>query len=147
VAALSATGAQVDGTMCRMTRRPRCIRLACLLPAWILAGCAGLQGTGPGSAGVDATSSTAPGLTAGSLRLRCEDGRTLVAQVGADVVQLEGLPSGPERLLRDAGGLTPRHTVYSSARLRAEFGLGEDGRSALLHPLQPAAATVRCVQA
>jgi hypothetical protein len=133
--------------MCSMTPRLPCLRLACLLPALVLAGCAGLPGTAPGSPGVGATSTVPAGTASGALRFRCDDGRTLVAQLGADAVKLEGLPGGPEQLLRDAGGLTPRHTVYSSARLRAEFGLGEDGRSALLHPLQPAAATVRCVQA
>ena len=62
---------------------------------------------------------------------------------GGDVVLLRGLPGGDERLGRDAGGLTPSQTVYSSATLRAEFGLGPEGRDALLHDLV-SMADLRC---
>jgi hypothetical protein len=55
---------------------------------------------------------------------------------------LEGLRGGAQRLGRDAGGFTPEHTVWSSEGLRAEFGLGVDGRGALLH--YPLAPIVRC---
>jgi len=48
-------------------------------------------------------------------------------------------------LLRDAGGTTPLQTVYTNARLRAEFGLGVSGREAILrYPLVPLVA--RCVR-
>ena len=39
---------------------------------------------------------------------------------------------GNDVLLRDAGGMTPQQTVYSNARMRAEFGLGASGREAIL---------------
>jgi hypothetical protein len=48
-------------------------------------------------------------------------------------------------LLRDAGGTSPTHTVYSSTRIKAEFGLDPAGRGARLNfsapPLQ-----ARCVR-
>ena len=50
---------------------------------------------------------------------------------------------GREQLLRDAGGITPRQTVYSNPRLRAEFGLGPGGDEALLHYASPP-LQVRC---
>ena len=48
-----------------------------------------------------------------------------------------GLPRGEVRLGRDAGGLTPRQMVFSGPDLRIEFGLGADGRDALLQVLEP----------
>jgi hypothetical protein len=51
---------------------------------------------------------------------------------------------GDDVLLRDAGGQGAQ-TVYSNPRLRAEFGLGEGGREAVLHyPLLP--LEVRCLR-
>jgi hypothetical protein len=52
--------------------------------------------------------------------------------------QIDAGVQGSETLLRDAGGVTPQQTVYSSTRLKAEFGLGADGREALLHYVSPA---------
>jgi hypothetical protein len=54
-------------------------------------------------------------------------------------------PRGTETLLRDAGGLTPQQTVYSSTRMRAAFGLGPDGRGARLNFLSPG-LEVTCVR-
>jgi len=34
--------------------------------------------------------------------------------------------------------------VFSNSRLRAEFGVGADGREAVLHWLQPQPQSVRC---
>ena len=52
---------------------------------------------------------------------------------------------GSDVLLRDAGGITPQQTVYSNARMRAEFGLGASGREAILrYPLAPLVA--HCVR-
>ncbi len=54
-------------------------------------------------------------------------------------------PRGRHELLRDAGGLTPAQTVYSSAQLRVEFGLGVQSREAVLHERQPQ-AVAHCVK-
>ncbi|MGZ5181026.1 MAG: hypothetical protein ACXWC6_05935 [Ramlibacter sp.] len=70
---------------------------------------------------------------------RCDGGVAFTVRDDGDFVLLRGLPRGDERLGRDAGGVTPSQTVYSSATLRAEFGLGSDGRDALLHDLVSAA--------
>ena len=43
----------------------------------------------------------------------------------------------PEMLMRDAGGVTPRQTVYSSTKLKAEFGLDPGGRGAKLNFADP----------
>jgi hypothetical protein len=43
----------------------------------------------------------------------------------------------PETLLRDAGGVTPQETVYSSTDLKAHFGLEPDGRGAKLNFTAP----------
>ena len=54
-------------------------------------------------------------------------------------------PRGRQELLRDAGGVTPQQTVYRNANVQAEFGLGVDGRQAVLRLAQPA-TVLRCVQ-
>jgi hypothetical protein len=54
-------------------------------------------------------------------------------------------PRGTETLLRDAGGLTPQQTVYSSTKLKAEFGLEPAGRGAKLSFLAPA-LEAKCVK-
>jgi hypothetical protein len=77
-------------------------------------------------------------------RYRCGDGNTVRVLFAGDTVQVEGLTGGAELLLLDAGGLTPQQTVFTSPRLRAEFGLGADGRDAAFHPLQPPGAPVHC---
>ena len=77
-------------------------------------------------------------------RYQCADGTTVRVLFAADTVQVEGLTGGTELLLLDAGGLTPQQSVFTGPRLRAEFGLGADGRGAAFHPLQPAAGPVHC---
>jgi hypothetical protein len=55
-----------------------------------------------------------------------------------DSAMLESAPPlGSETLLRDAGGVTPQQTVYSNARMRAEFGLGASGREAIVRMPSP----------
>lgn len=78
------------------------------------------------------------------LQLRCDDGSVVRVRFEGDSALLEGLPSGPQELLRDAGGVTPINTVWSNRHLRAEFGIGDDGRHVLLHPIEPAGATLHC---
>ncbi len=80
------------------------------------------------------------------IRYRCEQGGTVFVLFANDTAEVGGLAQGSELLLRDAGGLAPQHSVYSNPRLRAEFGLGAAAEEALLHPLQPAGPTVRCIR-
>lgn len=63
---------------------------------------------------------------------------------GQDSAVLTG-PRGRQELLRDAGGLTPQQTVYSNASFRAEFGLGPEGREAVLRTVKPQ-TVLRCVR-
>jgi hypothetical protein len=51
--------------------------------------------------------------------------------------QIDSGAQGSDTLLLDAGGVTPQQTVYSSMRLKAEFGLGAQGREAVLHYVSP----------
>ena len=74
---------------------------------------------------------------------RCDQADGFEVVFGADSAVLTG-QRGRQELLRDAGGLTPQQTVYSNATVRVEFGLGPDGREALLRTLKPAAVR-RCV--
>ena len=75
---------------------------------------------------------------------RCDQGEVFNVTFGNNAAVLTG-PRGRQELLRDAGGLTPQQTVYSNAGIRAEFGLGVDGREAVLRLAKPA-AVLRCVQ-
>ena len=78
------------------------------------------------------------------LRYRCEQGVEFTVRFVDDTAQVDAGARGRETLLRDAGGMTPLHTVWSNARMRAEFGLGPQGREALLQdPAQSVA--LRCV--
>jgi hypothetical protein len=125
------------------------------LAAAVLAGCA-VDAPPPRSAApspVSAPPHAAPSSPAapvpatdlpGAMRLACEDGVELRAVFQADQVLLSGLPAGAESLLRDAGGVSPRQSVYSSPRVRAEFGLGPEGREAAVHLLQSFPRTLHC---
>lgn len=86
--------------------------------------------------------STAPWTAAQAYR--CEQAEGFRVTFGKDSAVLTG-PRGRQELLRDAGGLTPQQTVYSNATVRAEFGLGPEGREAVLRILKPA-AVLRCVR-
>lgn len=79
-----------------------------------------------------------------ALAYRCEDGQRFTAQLDDEAARLDGLAGGPDALLRDAGGLTPAQRVYAGPRLRAEFGLGPNGRGAVLQVLQPAPSVLQC---
>lgn len=63
---------------------------------------------------------------------RCDQALEFRVRFVDDSAIIDG-PRGLEVLLRDAGGLTPQQTVFSNARLRAEFGLGVNASEALLH--------------
>lgn len=74
---------------------------------------------------------------------RCEAGVGFTARFADDTAILNG-PHGYEVLYRNAGGTGLAQTVYTNARMRAEFGRGPAGREALLrYFLVP--LVVRCV--
>ena len=77
------------------------------------------------------------------LHYRCDDRTDFSVRFANDTAVLDRGVLGNDTLLRDAGGLTPQQSVYSNARLRAEFGLGPGNREAVLHYLSPA-KDVRC---
>jgi hypothetical protein len=85
-------------------------------------------------------------LPAGALpTYRCDQDIAFTVQFADGTAVIDAGPRGRETLLRDAGGLTPQQTVYSSTHLRAEFGLGPDGRGArLLYASPPMEA--RCLR-
>jgi hypothetical protein len=69
---------------------------------------------------------------------RCDEGVDFTVRFADDSARIDAGPFGSDVLLRDAGGTTPQQTVYSNARMRAEFGLGASGREAILrYPLAP----------
>lgn len=120
--------------------------------AAVLGGCADPKpGSSPATLPTDAAITPPPQpavsgprrTDAGATSYLCDGGTAFTVRDEGDFVLLRGLPGGEERLGRDAGGLTPAQTVYSSATLRAEFGLGPDGRDALLHELA-SATDLRC---
>jgi hypothetical protein len=80
-----------------------------------------------------AASAPRPGWT----RYRCDHDVSFTVEYGDDSATLEVAQHGREVLLRDAGGVTPQQTVYSSERMRAEFGLGADGEDAVLRYADP----------
>jgi hypothetical protein len=76
---------------------------------------------------------------------RCDEGVAFTVRFADDAATIDAGPFGSDVLLRDAGGTTPQQTVYSNARVRAEFGLGTSGREAILrYPLAPLVA--HCVR-
>ena len=80
------------------------------------------------------TACAVPGGPSGEQHYRCEQGIAFKVRFVDDSALLEG-PRTNEVLFRDAGGQGPQQTVYGNAQLRAEFGLGANGREALLQYL------------
>ena len=68
---------------------------------------------------------------------RCDHGIEFTVRFDDGTAQIDAGPQGSDTLLRDAGGVTPQQTVYSSTRVKAEFGLGDQGREAVLHYVSP----------
>ncbi len=119
------------------------IPAACMVAA--LAGCAAVPAPAPPAAPPQPAPIAAEvPAEPGAWRYRCEQGLAISVQLASDSATVDAGLRGKEVLLRDAGGLTPRHTVFSNPRLRAEFGVGTDGREAVLHWLQPRAESLRC---
>jgi hypothetical protein len=75
----------------------------------------------------------------------CEQGPAFDVRFGdgsADIVFASG---ETVTLMRDAGGTSPQHTVYSSTRIKVEFGLDPDARGAQLKIAEPA-LSAHCVR-
>lgn len=103
-----------------------------LIAAALLGACA-TSGSGPGERKANA------GQT-----YRCEHGIEFTVRFIDDSAVIDSAGAS-DVLFRDAGGVTPQQSVYSNARVRAEFGLGGSGREAVLrYPQLPLAA--RCVR-
>jgi hypothetical protein len=116
---------QKDGMTSRFIARP-VWALAAMTAALTLAGCAGFGNTSTGQ------------------RYRCEQGIEFGVKFVDDSALIDS-NRGYNVLFRDAGGQTESQPVYSSAVVRAEFGLGASGREAVLrYPLLP--LVVRCVR-
>ena len=92
-----------------------------------------------------APAASAPGPVSTVPRYRCDQGIEFTVRFSDDTEVLDAGSRGNDVLLRDAGGATPQQTVYSNARMRAEFGLGAAGREALLRYAAPP-LSVHCVQ-
>lgn len=79
----------------------------------------------------------APAPAPAGIRYGCDHGIEFTVRYGADSATIDAGERGRDELLRDAGGVTPQQTVYSNQRLRAQFGLGADGREAVLNYADP----------
>ena len=136
--AAAGVAAKVSRRSNAMSRRTiaRCALAA--LPTLLMA-CASAP---PGAVAPAAPTVNAPAMMVQSYR--CEQAEGFNVTFGMDSAALTG-PRGRHELLRDAGGLTPQQTVYSNATMRAEFGLGADGRGAVLRTVKPA-TVVRCMR-
>jgi hypothetical protein len=112
-----------------------------LLGAGALLGCASAPtGSSPTQAPPAAAAETlAPAATpsASLQRYRCDQNFDFTVRFMDDSAVIDAGSRGNDVLLRDAGGVTPQQTVYSSPRVRAEFGLGAGGREAILRYLSP----------
>jgi hypothetical protein len=85
-----------------------------------------------------AASSAAPTLSPShSPRYRCDHEIEFTVRFDDGSAQVDAGAHGSDTLLRDAGGTTPQQTVYSSTSMKAEFGLGADGREATLNIASP----------
>ena len=95
----------------------------------------------PASAAASAVSSSAApsssSVPGAAPHYRCDNGMEFTVHFADDSAIVDAGARGREELPRDAGGATPQQTVYSNTRMRAEFGLGVNGREALLRYAQP----------
>jgi hypothetical protein len=76
---------------------------------------------------------------------RCDNDLAFTVRFADDSAVIDAGARGVETLARDAGGTTPSQTVYSSTSMKAQFGLGADGREAQLNYASPP-LVVRCLR-
>ncbi len=127
---------------------PACTRFLLSTLVLVMAGCASQPPASSPPAAPPAPSATrSPSAPAsGALpNYRCDNNVAFTVRFGDGTADIDAGPLGQEALLRDAGGLTPQQTVYSSTKLRAEFGLDPAGRGAKLNYATPAVET-RCLR-
>lgn len=78
-------------------------------------------------------------------RYVCDNNVAFTVRFGDGTAEVNAGAQGEHSLLRDAGGVTPQQTVYSSTKLKAEFGLDPQGRGAKLNFASPA-LEARCLK-
>lgn len=117
--------------------------------AWLLAALAGCASAPPpdappapfappaAAAAPAVPAASAPAPPPAATHYRCDHDAAFTVEYGDDAATLAVNGHGREVLPRDAGGVTPQQTVYSSERLRAEFGLGPKGDEAVLRYAEP----------
>lgn len=130
-----------------MTRLPATQRrkavLAVVLAAAVLGACTSPPTVAPAPTVPTTPAVPAPAAAASSPgaaalpRYRCDQGIAFTVRQGEDSVTIDAGARGRHVLLRDAGGVTPRHTVYSNDGVKAEFGLGAAGDEAILRYQEP----------
>jgi len=118
---------------------------AAALAAAVLAACTAPPQAPPASAPASTVAPASAPAAAGLPRYRCDHGIAFTMQHGDDSVTIDAGARGRHVLLRDAGGVTPQHTVYSNDALKAEFGLGAAGNEAILRYAEPP-LVARCVR-
>ncbi len=118
---------------------------AAALAAAVLGACTAAPQAPPASAPASAVAPASAPAAAGLPRYRCDHGIAFTVQYGDDSVTIDAGARGRHVLLRDAGGVTPQHTVYSNDGLKAEFGLGAAGNEAILRYAEPP-LVARCVR-
>ena len=119
--------------------------LAAALAAAVLGACTSPRPAPTAPAPAPAASPASPPAAAALPRYRCDHGIAFTLRHGEDSVVIDAGPRGSQTLLRDAGGVTPQHTVYSNDRLKAEFGLGTAGNEAVLRYAEPP-LVARCMR-
>jgi len=111
-----------------------------LIPAAIalLAACAGRPSVSQEAVDVPLAPASSPAQRTSSLpRYRCDHDIDFTVRFGDDTAVIDAGARGTETLLRDAGGVTPNETVYSSTNMKAHFGLGAEGREATFNYTSP----------
>jgi hypothetical protein len=119
--------------------------LAAACAAAVLGACSAPPQAPPASAPASAAPPAGAPAAAGLPRYRCDHGIVFTVQHGDDSVTIDAGARGRHVLLRDAGGVTPQHTVYGDERLKAEFGLGAAGTEAILRYAEPP-LVARCLR-
>ena len=130
-----------------MTRKRIVLAIAALAGACLLGGCSTPTPTAAAAAEPPPAAAASATVRAASdpPRYRCDQGIEFTVRFTDGTATVDAGSRGYDVLLRDAGGATPQQTVYSNARLRAEFGLGVSGREAIVRYAQPPLAA-HCLQ-